>query len=347
MSRFIVASKQRSGTGFLETLLNAHPNIFCTGELLLPDRGDSFPRLWLEAIRKEDKYLVHKHAANLFRQYFNRFYAAHDEPHVGYDIKYDQFNTLAKLEDLLAEYSVKMIHLIRRNYLKTYISLLVNIEKQSRGRKAHDLKKYDPIRIRINTDERLHNELAKRKREIEYFAEFLPKHFETLTLYYEDFFDNSEESQTMKPEVLHSIFSFLGEGRERYDLESPIRKTNPSRIEDIIVNYDELVSSLAGTEFEGLLDKEKPQAVQASNDALMERAQILFTQGDISGAEKVFMSMFRLDTANADIANNLGVCRWKLGDFSHAKEWIVKAIQLDPSRNDFRENLYQLERMQR
>ncbi len=343
MSRFIVISKQRSGTGFLETLLNAHPNIFCTGELLLLDRGDSFPKIWLEAMRQDEKYLVYKHATKLFRDYFNRFFLSHGEPHVGFDIKYDQMNTLANLHELLNEYDVRIIHLIRRNYLKTYISLLVNIEKQKQGRKAHDLKKYDPIRIRINTGEKLLGELRKRKEEIEHFSEFIPAHFPTLTLFYEDFFDKTEESQTMKPDALRSIFDFLGEANRKFDLESPIRKTNPSRIEEIVTNYDELVATLEGTEFEELLELEDVKPVMQYEE-WMRVGQSHFMRGDVQKAIEVFESMVKAHPQSAEVMNNLGVCWWKNGDTNRAKDWILRAIKIDPSENEYRENLYQLER---
>ncbi len=343
MSRFIVISKQRSGTGFLETLLNTHPNIFCTGELLLLDRGDSFPKIWLEALRKEDKYILYKYASKLFRDYFGKFFASHSEKHVGFDIKYDQMNTIANLTELLNEFDVKIVHLIRRNYLKTYLSLLVNIEKQKRGRKAHDLKKYDPIKVRVNTDERLHRELTSRKREIEYFSEFLPKHFETMTLFYEDFFDKSEEAQTMKPEILSSIFEFLGEDEQMFDLASPIRKTNPSRIEDIVTNYDELVVSLKGTEFASLLDHEEKPAMPF--EERMQKGQRFFVGGDVMMAIEVFEQMAKLHPDSAEVMNNLGVCWWKQGDVDRAKVFITKAIRLDPAQNEYRENLYRLERV--
>lgn len=106
---------------------------------------------------------------------------------IGIDIKYEQLMLIPNQINILQQKGTKIIHLIRKNILKTFISLELNRMQEKLGRKSHGAKKIQPIKVELLTDNRLLAELDKRMKEIEYFKEFFSKNFNYLEIYYEDF----------------------------------------------------------------------------------------------------------------------------------------------------------------
>jgi len=180
-----------------------------------------------------------------------------DKLAIGIDIKYNHFIYIPNIIGLLRKHEVQVLHLVRKNLLKTLISCVLNEQKAVLKRKSHGTQKVQPARVHLKPDKNLINELRRRRKQIDDYRKLLSTHLRCLEIYYEDFFTNSaSESDTIAPLVLEKVYDFLDIQDKQYKLETSLRKTNPDDLRLLIENFEEVSAVLTDTEFGHFLNQE-------------------------------------------------------------------------------------------
>ncbi len=275
MEKFVLVATQRSGTVFFESVINRHPHIYCYPEVLLSLSYQSewnFYNFWLEKVKQDESNITHPAMLRNFELYLNHiFNSVPGKKAIGIDIKYDQFPQILNIFHTLKKNDIKIIHLVRKNVLKTYLSSVLNWNQRSLNRLAHGRKGVSSVKVKIKPGNYLVQELERRKNEFAHYRNFFHKNkFKCLEINYEDFFDNSNsESSTIVSPVLNQIYEFLCIKEKRYDLTTDLKKTNPNKLAELIENYDEIVDFLSGTEWAYLLEEE-------SIDVIIKRSMELY-----------------------------------------------------------------------
>lgn len=279
---FVIAATQRSGTQFLETVLNSHPHIFCHAEVLDNKRyGEqgNFYRFWLERVREDESQITWKCMIMNFDRFLSEIFSLPDKKAVGIDIKYNHFSYIPNILPMLNAHRVRVIHLVRRNVLKTYISGLLNLNKRKLGRNSHGTGKVPAVKVVLEPNGSLLRELNRRMKEIHSFRQLLSKSLTYLELAYEELLDPMNgDSGTIVPSALETIYNFLGIEDARYALGTELKKTNPTSLPELIENYHEVASFLTDSGMAHLLDLYKAHEREHENPV---RAQE--TGGPIQG----------------------------------------------------------------
>lgn len=245
MEKFILLAKQRSGTGFFTSVLNNHPEVNCFPELLLwhsYQDTNNFYHFWREKIIESADNIIPSGKRNVLGEFFDFTFASKkDKNAIGVNIKYDQMYTVSSQISILAEKFNKVIHLVRKNVLKTSISNFLNNNKEKLGRKSHSSEKYDACKVTLPIHENLLTELADYKNNIIKHRKIFKNLYQDnyLEIFYEDFFDNKiDESNTIREEILQTVFNFLNISHQ-YNIQTKLMKINPDNLEDLIENYHE------------------------------------------------------------------------------------------------------------
>jgi LPS sulfotransferase NodH len=256
-ARFVIYGTQRTGTIFLMTLLDSHPDILCIGELFQPKSECvqySIPRyrLYLEnsttyqfldsALErvKLDRFFgatlrritINKYLDTIF---FSR--AATNYTAIGFKLMLDQAKRYPSVLDYLRRNKFKIIHLTRENILKIHISRL---RAQQTGVYAsnHSAKK---IKVRVPIDSLLEDLdlLSDQNDELESSVSRLGLDY--LTVKYEQL------THSREPE-LRRILSFLMV-RETVELQARVVKLTPDSLEQAVENYKEMRDALEHTRY--------------------------------------------------------------------------------------------------
>ncbi len=330
MEKFVLVATQRSGTVFLESVINRHPHIYCYPEVLLSLTYQSewnFYNFWLEKVKQNESNITHPAMLRNFELYLNHiFNSVPGKKAIGIDIKYDQFPQILNIFHTLKKNDIKIIHLVRKNVLKTYLSgVLLNWNQRSLNRLAHGRKEVPSVKVNIKPGNYLVQELERRKNEIAHYRNFFHKNkFKCLEINYEDFFDNSNsESSTIVSPALNQIYEFLCIKEKRYDLTTDLKKTNPNKLAELIENYDEIVDFLSGTEWTYLLEEE-------SIDVIIKRSMELYKKNEHNKALGEFTKVIEIDPNNIVAYNGIGVINWDLGNIKKSLECFTKALEINP-----------------
>lgn len=245
--RFAVVGTQRSGTTYLRQCLDSHPQVQCRGELFALSYG------------KDDGYHAYRRASALrqFGHYawrspqVTRFLdATQGDAEVGVEavgfklmrshvrrVPYQYPMLLA----LMRRERYRVIHVVRRNLLRVLVSRRT---AQARGQ-FHARAAVPTVEITLPTSTLLHD-LAKVDQENQFWAS-TSRGFDRLEVAYEQFVaDQSGESRRM--------LDFLGVDPHQ-PLRSPHKRVNRATLEEIVGNYNEVVATLAGTDYSRFLEE--------------------------------------------------------------------------------------------
>ncbi|PIA46372.1 hypothetical protein AQUCO_01500124v1 [Aquilegia coerulea] len=239
---FAILSMQRSGSGWFETLLNSHINVSSNGEIFsVKDRRSNISTItstldkvynldWLNSASKNECS-----AAVGFKWMLNQGLMDHHDEIVEY------FNRRG----------VFTIFLFRRNLLRRMISVLANTydrdAKLLNGThkshvhspdEAEILARYKPTINSTLLIPNLKHEEAKIAKALEYF-----KTTRHIVLYYEDLVNNRTK--------LMDVQEFLR--LPQRDLKSRQVKIHKAPISDQIENWNDVNSTLKGTQYESFL----------------------------------------------------------------------------------------------
>ncbi|KAJ1292230.1 hypothetical protein BS78_02G376000 [Paspalum vaginatum] len=240
---FVIVSMQRSGSGWVETLLNSHPNISSNGEIF--NRVD----------RRENISSILQTLDKLYNlDWFTS--AAKNECTAAFGLKWMLNQGILENHGDIVRYlnkkGVSVLFLFRRNTLRRLISVLANDydrdAKQLNGtHKSHVHSKEEAEILAKFKPELDTSTLITNIRNIEKTIKDCLDHFKStrhMILYYEDIVHNSN--------ALSRVLEFLRVPMRR--LMSRQIKIHTRTLPDLVKNWEEVNMKLNGTEFARFLD---------------------------------------------------------------------------------------------
>ena len=238
-ARFVIVAAPRTGSNWVCSMLNSHPEILCHHEIFNPEgihyaldhrAGDMDCGTRDERDRAPLDFI-----ARLWRQTFGK-------RAVGFKINRGQNE--AAFRHVLADASVRKIVLARRNRVKTFVSEMIAERTgrwESYGR-ADGEEKCD--RFEVDVEALLRHAALNR----EYYARV----HDALNSSGQDCLRVTYENLKGEAEWV-SMLRFLGVAPDASALAPATRKQNPKDLRDIISNYTQLEAALAGSELEAEL----------------------------------------------------------------------------------------------
>ena len=218
--KFIVLSRARVGSNLLISLLNSHPAVYAEGEILAR----------LKNITAEEVVgrIFNKYPRNIRAVGFKVFY---EHP---VDDEADKiWNCLKNIEHL------RVIHLKRRNYLRSILSLKIAFATDVWAHKHR--KNNIPLqnkRVFLDEGELLKEFKHTKDQEIQFAKRVSSSH--VIELYYEDLVNNLESE-------FNRIIDFLD--LDKFRPKTILKKQNPESISDLIINYKDLKEKFKNTEW--------------------------------------------------------------------------------------------------
>ena len=216
--KFIILTKARSGSNLLVSFLNSHPNVYCEGEVFWKLEGRPYEQILEKSLGKQPWYVKAK----------------------GFKIFY--FHPLDAEEcgvwnDLEAMKDVKVIHLQRKNILKSLISMKIALQSDE-WMSTHNNKNKPPRKAVHIPETQLRDLLEKTDDRIEKGNELFKDH-QMINVFYEDFVSDTEE--------YFRILDFLGV--KRIAPRTVLERQNPESMYQLVENYAELKSAFADTKW--------------------------------------------------------------------------------------------------
>jgi LPS sulfotransferase NodH len=241
MVNFIVLSTQRSGSTFLTTLLNNHPEVECYGEMFMKNntRKIAYNAYRTDSFQRKFSYIFQR--KKLTYSYLENFYSnIQNAKAAGFKLMYRQIKRYPEIITWSNTHNVKIIHLIRANTLKMIVSREI---AQARGI-YHSTKALEVIKVFLGLRE-LKIKLKKANQLVEkYRGIFANNNYLELT--YESLLAEQDQQ-------IQKLLDFL-EIHNVVTLTSHLAKINPDSLEDLIENYQEVAQSFKGTAFEHYLN---------------------------------------------------------------------------------------------
>lgn len=231
ISRFVILFTGRSGSSYLTSLLDSHPNIICEGEMLAeivhvgepPEKQLSWSRQFFKATRPREIRSV------------------------GYKTKLSDVVDPGGFWRLLDDLGVRLIHLIRPNLVKQVVSALnaerlhertgqwnIQNEGERLGRLSVDRERFEGL---------LQNRVAGEKQLAASVAEMGRPAKQVV---YEELLRKPEET-------LQEVYDFLDVPYR--PVVSRFKKHTPDDLRAVVTNFDELKRHYAGTRFEAMFDE--------------------------------------------------------------------------------------------
>ena len=276
--KFVVLTTQRSGSNYFCFWLNNHPNVRCHSELFLRKYNgmDGFGYYCNSTLLRRVLYGISDNRilsgipynfviSGLIKNFYDsllnnpthsgpitdgedmklrRHYHPRGNPEkdkaIGFKLMYDQLEYYGFLKSLIRAENIYIIHLIRNNPLKIYLSKLT---RRKRGI-AHSVREVKEVKVWVNPKTLLHR--LDRTIEAQRKMKILFSNNPYLEITSEDFFGNYSETSKR-------TLGFLGV--ENRQIRMPrLKKLNPDSVGQIIENYDEITKKLKGTPYERFLD---------------------------------------------------------------------------------------------
>lgn len=223
----------RSGSKYLRSLLNLHPDV--------EDFGEYFHNR--KQFSDEQAHILERFAS----------LSLSSSKYVGLQFRFPRhFKEYPEIVNLLSanKAKVKVIFLMRRNKLKGAISQQnAELLKRSTG-KAHLFSGSSSIgKLNLEIDRAVKESLEREKNDAEYLN-WAQKHFDTHVVYYEDLCEKPKN-------VANGILSFIGasEFKADFDLSSTLKKVTSDNLEEAIENYEELEREITKAGKQIWLDK--------------------------------------------------------------------------------------------
>lgn len=240
--RFLIICAARTGSTMLRWMLNSHPKICCHGEVFsLPSiRGfvgisdDETAPIFhmLQKIRSMDPVSFLEHYVFCPGQF----------PVVGAKIQYASLQEPAwksLFKKILSDYDIRIVHLIRENKLKRFVSHYIAAQKTHVNLALTRDQIPQPVRITLSPEECI-NDLIETEKAENRFREFFKIH-QVFEITYEQILDS-------KSYKLNELQNFLGVVPTKLKMKT--LKLNSDNLKDLIENYHELKNKFLGTKFE-------------------------------------------------------------------------------------------------
>ena len=266
MKPFFLIARARSGTTAFRDVLSASSNTYALGEVFSNHSHKPLPFVpWYGQRIVQEPALAIPTAENrtrLFREFLTFLEkqrpAQYQSSPTVLTINYNSLHILNTvwqniydapfLCNLITRQRFGVIHMVRRNLLRTLLS-----EQRAKQTNIWHVKdahtnNSEPVRVRIDTEGLLHD-LTMRAREIEMIAHFFHNYKLCRTIYYEDLFDAAGKPNETE---ITKVLMFLGASRTG-DMTTKFRRTSSTELATNIANWPEVVRCLEGTPFGSML----------------------------------------------------------------------------------------------
>ncbi len=258
MTKFVLLGHMRSGSTLVLHALSRHPNVHIYGELFNRSRkvrehdfASGITNCSVAQTNGIDGNSYFKEGEDGAEFLANRvFFHRPAKPlAVGFKLFYEHARDTAASsrawEYLAAHKDVRIIHLTRRNLVKTLVSLRLatktRVWSMPKGKEASEV---GPASLCMDPEE--FEEFFQEQSETQRQAMELFKEHQIMTIEYQD--DVCDRFQ----ETLHRIHEFLEIPRRRAAML--IEKQGRGRLRDRLSNYRELRTHFAGTPYETMFD---------------------------------------------------------------------------------------------
>lgn len=260
MTVTIILARQRSGTGALGSVLNKHHMISYFGEVFHDDAIDSPPNyFWFlkKMVEKNVRAMLPNSNDARLDEYLTFLESQSKKPNVAIDVKYrstHHFNAhwfglgeAPTMFKLLRERSIGILHIMRRNHLKTYIS--GRLAEMNEVWHATAEAKIKVRKLKVNIQKCL-GFLQSQAEEDVRLQKALRDHPKILTLDYAEIFDSDGHISIGTAEKLAHFFD-VGP----FETRRPafVKQTSDKLIE-VIENYDQVYEALLSTPYGWMLN---------------------------------------------------------------------------------------------
>ncbi|WP_286761122.1 Stf0 family sulfotransferase [Salegentibacter sp. UBA1130] len=230
--KFVIIAAPRTGSNWLVSLLNSHPEITCEGEKYKNIKGQSTLKIWNKIFSRRSKRNKYVGFKLLYNQPPD-----HQDKSIWEIIKNDQ--------------DIFIIHLKRNNLLASYVSLQIGyktgIWKENEGTKTLEEKKHTKV---INID-----------------PEDCESYFSLVTDYWKEVSESYEEHPYIeifyedlvkdKQGTINEVFNAMH--LDAHNVSSDMEKQNKESLEDLIEYYEELKRYFKETKWHYLFQNSQPQ----------------------------------------------------------------------------------------
>ena len=235
--KFIIMGMPRSGSNFLASSLRSRKNIITYGELFNEKSHKRRDILWdTPGYKATEGALMLRDAdpvAFLESMVFKRMPPCVEA--LGFKLFYHHADeNWERVWPYLKEQDLKVLHWKRKNYLKVHLSM--SIARRTRQFLSKNKKKSRQQSIALDYDECLHWFEMTKAWEIQFESYFN----DSLVIYYEDLVKNYTQNMQIIQEYLNVR---VGETR------SPLKKQARFPLDKAIINFDQLKSQFAGSEW--------------------------------------------------------------------------------------------------
>ena len=234
LTRFVVLAAPRTGSNWLCSLLDSHPQILCHHEIFNPERV-------IYAVSCRDGRLdlgtVAERNADPLRFLAGVWQHPCGHPIVGFKLNRDQ--EPRAFEQVLADPGIRKLLLYRRNRVRTYVS--EHIALATGEWESYPWSRRSPRQIQLEVD-----------------AATLRAHAERNQRYYDGLRRVLEEAsqpvlelcyeQLGEPRELQRALDFLGAAGHAGDLQGATRKQNAAPLSQLIANFNDLAAQLRGSD---------------------------------------------------------------------------------------------------
>jgi len=245
-SRFIVLTTNRSGSEWLISTLNSLPNVTAQGELFLP-RTRVKERRW-DSSHARPRFIETKPEGLPFRPFsvFSYLDSLYRIPGtVGFKLMYAQLGKYPEILVYLIRHRIRVLHLVRRNHLDVLLSYAV----KAKIGQAHLLlgqSAPDDIHVELDTENLIGKlEWLKRKQSIARKL-LLWCRLPHVEIAYEELFHDQAN--------FGRILNFLCIDPQENIPRSTLVKIRTEGHREVILNYDKVKETLAGSKFASLLE---------------------------------------------------------------------------------------------
>ncbi|WP_339338462.1 sulfotransferase [uncultured Oceanicoccus sp.] len=244
MIKFVLLGVQRTGTTVLRTTLNNHSKIRCTGEVFKIGtwntsayEGDlGYEALMRNSVAGRIRHYIARGSNTT--QYLDKLYMQNGYEAIGFKLMFNQTGRFPAIIPYLKSNKIKLIHLVRENYLKTHISALMANKRGFHSTKAvKQIKLIMPVRDLVYRLDCIKNESDQ-------WANIFSESDNYLRVTYEDFMKSRDEQ-------ISKIVDFLG--IEKEEISSDLVKLTSDDLSEVLENYEDVKSKLLGTQYEALI----------------------------------------------------------------------------------------------
>ncbi len=242
---FLLLTTQRTGSSWVTTLLDSHPNVAAYGELFLrteaphPPRGARGFKRFSHVSRSSGAWNLQRPRPLRTFAYLDDLYSSGSRV-IGFKLMYDQLVRYPEILAYCVWRHVRVVHLIRANALDIVISRALMRERGFAHAESSGVVK--PLRVHLDT-----RMLYVRLWSLALQVSTLRTGLATLRI---PTLEVTYENLVSAPAELRSILDFLGlEADDVGALESPLVRLDNREQSELVENYDSVANTLKKTRF--------------------------------------------------------------------------------------------------